>query len=136
VDGDGAAQLIELAASSLQGSYDLSQVLQSAPQIATSDTAAAAAIKALTSIEGAYDRRVSLVHIVENGRLDAENWLAIIAVAGSIDGDYDRAEALASIAAAMPLDDATKSAYRRATDAIGSEHDRSRARDALYERGA
>jgi hypothetical protein len=136
VDGDGAAQLIELAERSIQGSYDLSQVVQSAPQIRTSDTAAAAAIKALTSIEGDYDRRVSLVYVVEAGKLDARNWLAIIAVASDISGDYDRAEALTSIAAAMPLDDATKSAYRKAADAIGSEHDRSRARDALYERGA
>jgi len=136
VDGDGAAALVDLAARTLHADYDLSQVVQSTPQLNASGTATAAAIRAIGSIKSSYDQRVSLVHVVDQGKLDEPLWLALIATAAKIDSDYDRAEALSSIAAAMPLDDTTKAAYRKAADAIGSEYDRSRAHDALYDRGA
>jgi len=110
--------------------------VQSTPQLNASGTATAAAIRAIGSIKSSYDQRVSLVHVVDQGKLDEPLWLALIATAAKIDSDYDRAEALSSIAAAMPLDDTTKAAYRKAADAIGSEYDRSRAHDALYDRGA
>jgi beta-lactamase regulating signal transducer with metallopeptidase domain len=136
VEGPGAAKLLDLAGRSLNADYDLGQVVQSAPQVGTSNEATAAAIRALEAIGSSYDRRVSLVHIVENATIDEENWLAIIAAAAKIEADYDCAEALSSIAVTMPLDDATKAAYREAAASIGSEYDRTRAQEALGERGA
>lgn len=131
-----AARLLDLAAAEIESDYDLSQVVLGAHQIATSDEAAAAAVRALGSIESAYDRRVAVEHIVDRARLSREGWLALIEVAGSIDSDYDCAEALSRIATAMPLDDATTAAWRSAADTIESNYDRSRAQQALRARGA
>jgi len=135
VDGEAAATLLDLAARSLHADYDLSQVVQSTPQLNASDVATAAAIRAVGAIKSAYDQRMSLMHVVGQGKLDEHGWLAVIDTAARINSDYDRAEALTSIAATMPLDDATRAAYRKAADAIGSQYDRSRAQGALYQRG-
>jgi hypothetical protein len=109
--------------------------VQSTPQINASDVATAAAIRAVGAIKSAYDQRMSLMHVVGQGKLDEHGWLAVIDTAARINSDYDRAEALTTIAAAMPLDDATRAAYRKAADAIVSEYDRSRAQGALYHAG-
>jgi hypothetical protein len=130
VDGAAAARLLDVAAKSIDADYDLSQVILATPQIEKSEVATAAAIRALSAIGSDYDRRVALEHLVEAGKLDANNWREIIAAAQTIGSDYDRAEALTHIAASMPADDATAAAYRKASESIGSEYDRQRALDA------
>ena len=74
VDADGVAQLLDLAAQSVQGDYDLSQVVQSVPQLHESGAATAAAIRTLPAISGSYDRRVSLAKMSRLHYRDRFRW--------------------------------------------------------------
>lgn len=119
-----AAQALDLAASAIEGDYELRLAVEAAAERYGDEGVGAAALKAVKAIEGDHDKRLTLEAIASNLEGPSPLWLSLVTSAGEINADYEKRLALEEIGSNAPKTDEIRAALRKAAEAISSDHER------------
>jgi len=131
VSNADAAKVIEAAARSIKGDYDLRLVVDAADERLKDEAVASAAVAAASAIKGGHERRLAVEDIADELASSSPAWLALIDAASGVDGDHDRRLAIQAVAEAAPKTEQIKLALQKAVASISSEHERDLAEEVL-----